>query len=63
MKNKRMCDYCGADYEPIRIDQRFCKRECHDRHFLEERRMALAFWRQQRRHPLMVIEDDAEQVA
>jgi len=45
----RHCDYCGAQFEPTRFDQRFHTRECHDQYFMRERRLALAAWRQQRR--------------
>jgi hypothetical protein len=45
----RNCDYCGTGFEPIRHDQRFHSRECHDQYFMRERRLALAAWRQQRR--------------
>jgi hypothetical protein len=47
--NARACDYCGTIYEPIRIDQRFCKRDCHYRWFLREKQEALAAWRKQKR--------------
>jgi DNA-directed RNA polymerase subunit RPC12/RpoP len=47
--SERVCDYCGAIYEPIRIDQRFHSPECHYQYFVEERKRALASWRAQQR--------------
>ena len=49
MKELRCCKYCGREYEPIRYDQKFCKRECLERYFIAERREAVAAWRAQQR--------------
>jgi predicted nucleic acid-binding Zn ribbon protein len=54
----RFCDYCSKEFEPIRYDQRFCKRECHDQFFMEERRRALAAWRGMNRYPQMIVGED-----
>ena len=55
---RRMCDHCGALYEPIRIDQRFHSRECHDQWFLREKQEALALYRRYRDQ--LVEEEDGE---
>jgi predicted nucleic acid-binding Zn ribbon protein len=57
----RHCDYCGVEFEPIRFDQRFHSRECHDQYFMRERRLALQAWRAQRRLQFRAIVEDVEQ--
>lgn len=59
----RFCDYCFGEFDPIRVDQRFCKRDCHDQYFMEERRRALAAWREMQRYQRLVIEDGEAEVA
>jgi len=62
----RYCASCHREFEPWRIDQRLCGRECHDRYFVEEKRLALAAYRAQQRYPQMFVvedEDDAAKVA
>jgi hypothetical protein len=56
----RSCDNCGRDFEPMRGDQRFCQRACHDRYFIEERRRALAAYRKYRNQIVMDDGDEAE---
>ena len=53
----RSCSYCGRDFEPIRRDQHLCQRECKDLWFTEERRRALAAWREMQRYQQLVVED------
>jgi hypothetical protein len=43
------CVQCGREFAPIRVDARFCCRACLERHFVEERRGAVAAYRQQQR--------------
>jgi hypothetical protein len=45
----RECAWCKKQFTPIRIDQRFDCRECLEKHFIVERRQALAHWRQMQR--------------
>jgi predicted nucleic acid-binding Zn ribbon protein len=60
----RSCSYCGREFEPIRRDQHLCKRECHDQWLTDERRRALAFWRQQKRYQQMIdVDGDEAEVA
>jgi len=37
----RSCEYCGRKFDAVRLIQRFCGRDCHDRFFADERRRAL----------------------
>ena len=40
----RECAWCGRQFAPVRVDQRFDCRECLDKYFVEERKRALAAW-------------------
>jgi len=44
-----LCDYCSEPFEPRQVDQRFCKPECHYLWHLEEKRAAIAAWRERKR--------------
>jgi DNA-directed RNA polymerase subunit RPC12/RpoP len=56
------CSFCGREFERVRRDQHLCCRECHDQWFMEERRRALAAWREMKRYQQMIVEseDDAK---
>jgi len=45
----RQCSWCGQTFSPVRIDQRFDTRECLDRYFTAERKMAVVAYRAQQR--------------
>jgi len=64
MRNLKACAHCGSEFEPVRFDQRFHTRECHDQFYVEERRQAVAAYRQMKRWPQMfVVDDDKAEVA
>ena len=50
----RDCAWCGRQFAPVRVDQRFDCRECLDKYFVEERKRALAAWRAQQRGSLFL---------
>jgi len=54
----RVCDNCGAQFAPRRLDQRLCCRKCHDEWFLWEKRQALAHWREMQRQRHIFFSDD-----
>ena len=43
-RDKALCEYCSEQYKPIRRDQRFCSRACHNEWWIENRRQAIAAW-------------------
>lgn len=43
------CANCGREFAPIRIDAKYCCRSCLERHFIDERRLALEMYRQMQR--------------
>jgi hypothetical protein len=43
------CSQCHREFTPIRVDQRFCSRSCLDRFYIDERRKAVAAYRQKQR--------------
>jgi acetyl-CoA acetyltransferase len=56
--------YCGRVFERVRREQHLCSRECHDHWFVEERRRALAAWREMQRYQQIIeIEDEGREVA
>jgi len=48
----RHCDRCGTPFSPVRELQRFCSKDCHDQFYMEERRRALAHWREMQRQKI-----------
>jgi DNA-directed RNA polymerase subunit RPC12/RpoP len=50
----KFCSYCGREFELVRKEQHLCCRDCHDAYFVEERRRALAAYREMKRYPLMI---------
>jgi DNA-directed RNA polymerase subunit RPC12/RpoP len=56
----RECAWCGRQFAPVRVDQRFDCRECLDKYFVEERKRALAAWRAQQRGSLFLTPMHAE---
>jgi len=59
-----ICSYCGKGFERVRRYQHLCSRVCHYNYFVEERRLALAAWRSNKRMLMMVAQqahdDDVE---
>jgi hypothetical protein len=45
----RTCEHCRSPFHRVREAQRFCKKDCHDQFYMEERRRALAAYRAQQR--------------
>src|SRR5262245_8448355 len=45
----RECAWCKKRFAPIRIDARFCSRPCLEKYFIEEKRQAVALWREMQR--------------
>jgi hypothetical protein len=56
----RQCDFCGSPFHPVRELQRFCTKDCHDSYYPQERKQALAVWREMQRRHQMIMEDDDE---
>jgi DNA-directed RNA polymerase subunit RPC12/RpoP len=54
------CSFCGREFERVRREQHLCCRECHDQYFMEERRRALALWREMKRYPEMIVSEGGE---
>jgi hypothetical protein len=58
------CSCCQREFERVRRYQHLCSRDCHDSFFVEERRRALAAYREMQRYQQMIVsEDDEAQVA
>jgi hypothetical protein len=43
------CAWCKREFAPTRIDAKYCCRTCLERHFIDERRRALAAYRAMQR--------------
>jgi hypothetical protein len=48
-RDKITCDYCGELFVPRRKDARFCSKACHNEWHIENRRQAIALWREMQR--------------
>jgi uncharacterized Zn finger protein (UPF0148 family) len=46
--NEKHCDHCGKPFVPREAKVRFCTSVCREEFWLEERRQAVAAYRQQR---------------
>jgi hypothetical protein len=58
------CSYCGRVFERVRREQHLCSKDCHDSFFVEERRRALAAWREMQRYQETIeVEDEGREVA
>jgi len=54
-REKITCDYCGELFEPRRKDARFCTKACHNDWHIENRRQAIASWREMQRHHKKIL--------
>lgn len=52
------CSWCHREFAPIRIDARFCCRECLDRYFAAERKRAVAAFRLKQRQQVGMVDGD-----
>jgi predicted RNA-binding Zn-ribbon protein involved in translation (DUF1610 family) len=52
MKEEQTCDHCGRGFERKRHDGRFCSPKCGRDWHLQERRRAIAAWREQQGYTL-----------
>ena len=58
------CAHCHREFAPTRIDAKYCSRTCLERHFIDERRLALEMYRQMQRkgQPLSFFDDDINEL-
>jgi hypothetical protein len=54
----KFCSYCTREFELVRKEQHLCSRDCHDAFFVEERRRALAAYREMKRYVGMIADGD-----
>jgi hypothetical protein len=54
----RQCAWCGKQFAPIRVDQRFDCRTCLDRYFSREKQLAILAYRARHQRSFSFFDDD-----